>query len=143
MRSTKINQIIRNYNLIIIFDKIISQINEMMKNIFFTLLLCLWCSDFKAQDLIVINPQLQKGTLYRDIENIIYIPNIDQKKYNFTVTPECKVLKSKYVDESGISYSCFKLSEIPDVKFVQLSLTGMGKSYGKFKFEVRATAPKK
>jgi hypothetical protein len=90
---------------------------------------------------MVINPQLHKNVVYRDIENVIYIPNIDQKKYDFLVSPECKIQKSKYVDESGLSYTCFKLSEIPDVKFVSLTLRSTGKSYGNFRFEVRLVAP--
>jgi len=115
----------------------------MMKSIFLTLLLCLLGFNSNAQDLMVINPQLHKNVVYRDIENVIYIPNIDQKKYDFQVSPECKIQKSKYVDESGMSYTCFKLSEIPDVKFVSLTLRSTGKSYGTFRFEVRPVAPKK
>jgi hypothetical protein len=115
----------------------------MIKRIILTFFVCLYGFNSNAQDIILINPQLHKNILYRDIENVIYIPNIDQKKYNFSVTPQCKIEKSKYIDDSGLSYTCFKLTEIPDTKFVQLSLTGMGKSYGIFKFEVRATAPKK
>jgi hypothetical protein len=114
-----------------------------MKSIFLTLLLCLLGFNSNAQDLIVVNPQFHNYTVYRDIENVIYIPNIDQKKYDFTVTPECKILKSKYVDESGLSYTCFKLSEIPDVKFVSLTLRSTGKSYGTFRLTVRPVAPKK
>jgi hypothetical protein len=92
---------------------------------------------------MVINPQLHKDFVYRDIENVIYIPNIDQKKYDFIVSPECKILKSKYVDESGISYTCFKISEIPDVKFISLTLKGTSKIYGTFRIEVRPVAQKK
>ncbi len=114
----------------------------MMKTILFTLFLFLLGFNTSAQDLLVVNPQLQKNFVYRDIENVIYIPSIDQKKYDFTVSPECKIFKSIYVDESGISYTCFKLSEIPDVKFVTINLIGKGKSYGKFRYEVRPVAPK-
>jgi hypothetical protein len=115
----------------------------MKKSIFFTLLLNLIGFSSNAQDLLVINPQLHKNVLYRDIENVIYIPNIDQKKYDFLVSPECKIQKSKYVDESGMSYTCFKISKIPDVKFVILTLKSPGKSYGTYRFEVRPLAPKK
>ncbi|MEY4804852.1 MAG: hypothetical protein RL331_1373 [Bacteroidota bacterium] len=114
-----------------------------MKSALLSILLCLTSFATKAQELIVINPQLQKNIVYRDIENVIYIPNIDQKKYDFVVTPECKILKSKYVDESGLSYTCFKLSEIPDVKYVSLTLRSTGKNYGTFRFDVRPVAPKK
>jgi hypothetical protein len=114
-----------------------------MKSIFLTLLLCLIGFNSNAQDLMVINPQLHKNVVYRDIENVIYIPNIDQKKYDFLVSPECKIQKSKYVDESGMTYTCFKISEVPDVKFISLTLRSPGKSYGTFRFEVRPVAPKK
>ncbi len=112
-----------------------------MKSFLLTLLLCLIGFSSNAQDLLVINPQLHKNVVYRDIENVIYIPNIDQKKYDFLVSPECKIQKSKYVDESGINYTCFKVSEVPDVKFVSLTLKSPGKSYGTFRFEVRPVAP--
>jgi len=115
----------------------------MMKSTFFTLLLCLWGFNSNAQELMVVNPQLHKNFVYRDIENIIYIPNIDQKKYDFLVSPECKIQKSNFVDDSGISYTCFKLSSIPDVKFITLTLRSQSKSYGTFRFEVRPKAPEK
>jgi len=114
-----------------------------MKNTILSILLYLISFETNAQDLIIVNPQLHKNNVYRDIENVIYLPNIDQKKYTIKSSPECKIEKMKYVDESGISYTCFKLSQIPDVKFVTISLSGQGKSYGNFRFNVLANAPKK
>ena len=96
-----------------------------------------------AQDLVVINPQLNKNIIYRDIENIIYLPNIDQKKYVITSTPNCKIEKIKYTDDFGMSYTCFKVSQVPDVKSILISIQGQGKSYGTIKYNVLPNAPKK
>lgn len=95
-----------------------------------------------AQDMIVINPQLMKDVLYRDIENIIYIPNITQKKYTITTTPACKIEKYK-IEKNGLGpYTCFKLSDIPETKVIILRLDGPGVTYGNFKFYVLPNAPK-
>lgn len=96
-----------------------------------------------AQDMIVINPQLMKDVLYRDIENIIYIPNIAQKKYTITTIPECKIEKFKYSKGDGLApFNCFKLSDIPETKVIILKLDGPGVTYGNFKFYVLPNAPK-
>lgn len=95
-----------------------------------------------AQDMMVTNPQFIKRVLYRDIENIIYIPNIDQKKYNLTTIPSCKVEKTKYVDNSGLSYTCFKISQIPDTKTLNITILGSGVTYGTFRYMVLPKCPK-
>lgn len=113
-----------------------------MKILLFLIFSSLTSFAIYAQDMIVINPQLMKVVLYRDIENIIYIPNIAQKKYTLTTSPACKVEKTKYVDDSGLSYPCFKLSEIPDTKTLNITLGGSGVSYGTFRYVVVPNAPK-
>lgn len=96
-----------------------------------------------AQDMIVINPQLMKDVLYRDIENIIYIPNIAQKKYTIITSPECKIEKFKYSKGDGLApYNCFKISEIPDTKTLNITLIGSGVSYGTIRYTVLPNAPK-
>lgn len=114
-----------------------------MKNTLLSILLCLISFATTAQDLIMVNPQLHMNNVYRDIENVIYLPSIDQKKYTIKSSPECKIEKMKYVDDSGISYTSFKLSQIPDVKFVSITVTAQGVSYGTFRFNVLPNAPKK
>lgn len=96
-----------------------------------------------AQDMIIINPQLMKDVLYRDIENIIYIPNIAQKKYTIITSPECKIEKFKYSKGDGtVPYNCFKISEIPDRKTLDITLVSSGVSYGTFRYVVVPNAPK-
>ena len=50
--------------------------------------------------MMVVNPQFNQQTFYRDIDNLWYIPGIDKKKYVVTTNPSCKIEKSVYVDES-------------------------------------------
>jgi hypothetical protein len=95
-----------------------------------------------SQEMWVVNPQLNQQVFYRDIENLWYIPGIDQKKYSITASPSCKIEKLVYTDDSGAKYTCFKVSEVPDYDFINITLTGQGKNYGTFKFKVLPKAPK-
>jgi hypothetical protein len=113
-----------------------------MKNYLLSLIFLLISLNAMSQEMMVVNPQFNQQTFYRDIENLWYIPGIDKKKYAITAIPSCKIEKSVYTDDSGASYTCFKVSEIPDVKFVVLTLTSPGKAFGNFKFKVMPKAPK-
>ena len=93
-----------------------------MKTFLFQILFLFTSFSSFAQDLVVVNPQLNKNIIYRDIENIIYLPNIDQKKYVITSNPNCKIEKIKYTDDFGMSYTCFKVSQVPDVKSILISI---------------------
>jgi hypothetical protein len=95
-----------------------------------------------SQEMMIANPQFNKNVFYRDIENIFYIPGIDKYKYKITADRPCKIEKSSFTDEFGIKYTCFKISNIPDVSKVWITLTGGGKNYGNFSFRVLPKAPK-
>ena len=95
-----------------------------------------------SQDMSVVNPQFNKQTLFRDIENLWYIPGIKKNKYNLTADRPCKIEKSQFTNDNGNIYTCFKISEVPDVKTVTLTLSSPGKVFGSFIFKVLPNAPK-
>lgn len=111
-----------------------------MKNYLLSLIFLLISLNAMSQEMMIVNPQLNEQTLYRNYDNLWYIPGIYKNKYTITADQPCKIEKTVYT-VSGKNYDCFKISNVPNCNYVIITLSGQGKLYGQFKFKVLPKAP--
>jgi hypothetical protein len=115
-----------------------------MKNLTLTCFLFLSISCFTQNSESNMNPQLTQDFLFTNYDNIFIIKELKGKKVKIITQPECKIEKIRW--EPNINIPCFKISEVPDVQSVTITILGNSKggqiNYGSFTYKVSKGKPK-